>query len=514
MTDLLAPEREPTEPGGPPGTSPSRRNPRRGPDKPAASGWFRAVWRWHFFASFLVVPILLLLATTGLIYLLRFQLEPLMHPDLMKVDTPRAAGIAQPYVTQLSRVEQAYPGSTAVSLAEPREEGSPTIVSITTADGASRDVYVSPYGPEVLGSLDPDTTLSGYAIRLHGELMAGPWGDHVIELGACWAFVMALTGYYLFVRGFRARRRARKAERRGAKLRYRHGLIGAVAGSRSAHPPGDRAAVDRVLGREGADLRHRAGLLDVEHRPGAQSDPTSTLDESLPHSHQQDVPWAMGDSEVPQSAPPQDGETSVANVDTAIAVADQQGLRHPMTVALPAPDDATGVFSVIGYAFDAPSDEKTVHVGRYGGEVDSTYGFADYPLLAKVVSQGIGLHEGRSLGLWSFWGVRADVPRGDDHVPHRAPDVVAPPPTGAARIGAPRGRMPLKATPLLVDRPRRAGDLPAPVRHLAAGRAPARPAGPAPGPPPVRLVRHRMTTTTAHSTPTHTTSLTTQGATP
>ena len=75
-----------------------------------------------------------------------------------------------------------------------------------------------------------------------------------------------------------------------------------------------------------------------------------------------------------------------------------------MTVALPAPDDATGVFSVIGYAFDAPSDEQTVHVGRYGGEVESTYGFADYPLLAKVVSQGIGLHEGRSLGRWSFWG--------------------------------------------------------------------------------------------------------------
>ena len=78
-----------------------------------------------------------------------------------------------------------------------------------------------------------------------------------------------------------------------------------------------------------------------------------------------------------------------------------------MTVALPAADD--GVFSVIGYAFDAPSDERTVHVDRYGGEVVSTYGFDDYPALAKVVSQGIGLHEGRSLGPVVVLGLGADV---------------------------------------------------------------------------------------------------------
>ena len=81
--------------------------------------------------------------------------------------------------------------------------------STVAPDGAAEDVYVNPYGAEVLGSLDPDRTLSGYAVRLHGELMAGPWGDHVIELGACWAVVMAISGYYVFFRGWRARRRAR-----------------------------------------------------------------------------------------------------------------------------------------------------------------------------------------------------------------------------------------------------------------------------------------------------------------
>ncbi len=91
-----------------------------------------------------------------------------------------------------------------------------------------------------------------------------------------------------------------------------------------------------------------------------------------------------------------------------------------------------------------------MHVDQYGGTVVSTYGYDDYPLLAKVVSQGIGLHEGRSLGLWSFWGsalmclaVIFMCVTGPLMWWRRRPK-------GAAQLGAPRGRMPLRSTPLLV----------------------------------------------------------------
>ena len=134
-------------------------------------------------------------------------------------------------------------------------------------------------------------------------------------------------------------------------------------------------------------------MWSLDH--GAQSKPSSTLDESLPHSHAE-VPWALQKSEVPKGARP-GADVPVANLDTAVAVGEREGLRHPMTVAIP--DGDRGTFSAIGYAFDQPSDERTVHVDRYGGKVRATYGYDDYPLLAKVVSQGIGLHEGRSLGL-------------------------------------------------------------------------------------------------------------------
>ena len=428
----------------PPGSNQGRRRTQ------AAGGLFRAVWRWHFFAAFVVVPVLLVLATTGLIYLFRFQLEPLLHPGLIRVDTPGGNAVAQPYDVQQHAVAEAHPRATIVSMTEPRESGDSTVFSVVQPDGSGRDVFVNPYTAEVLGALNPDTTVSGYAKRIHGELMLGPWGDHVIELGACWAVVMALTGYYLFVRGWRARRRMRKSGRPGARLRSRHGVVGALVGVGLLTLLVSGLPWTGWWGTKVQELATDRGTSMWSTDPGALSDPTSTLDESLPHSHSTDVPWAMGGSEVPRSSKGKGagGEVSVANLDTALVVADRAGLRHPMTVALPS--DESGVFSVIGYAFDAPSDERTVHVDRYGGQVVSTYGFDDYPALAKVVSQGIGLHEGRSFGLWSFWGAALMCVAvifmclsGPLMWWRRRP-------RGAATLGAPRGRMPLRASPLLV----------------------------------------------------------------
>lgn len=401
-----------------------------------ASGWFRAFWRWHFYASFLVVPVLLVLASTGLTYLLRFQLEPLLHADLMKVEQPADMDFTQPYDAQLKAVEREYPDATVVSMAEPRDEGRSTVFSVVTPDGEPREVFVNPWGAEVLGSLDPDTTLSGYAVRIHADLMAGTWGDRLVELAVCWAIVMALTGYYLFwkMRGMR--------KKRPKSLRARHGRLGAFVGVALLFLMVSGLPWTGVWGEQVQRLATDRGTSMWSNDPGALSDPVSTLDESLPHSHQ--VPWGSGKSEVPTSGNAHEG-TSQANLDTALLVADREGLRHPMTVALPASKD--GVYSVIGYAFDAPSDEQTVHVGRFGGEVVSTYGYDDYPALAKVVAQGIGLHEGRSLGLFSFWlsfamcvGVIASCITGPLMWWRRRP---------ARSVGAPRGRMPIRTTPLL-----------------------------------------------------------------
>lgn len=407
-----------------------------------STGLFRAFWRWHFYASFLVIPILFVLATTGLIYLFRFQLEPMLHADLMTVQQPPGL-VAQPYDTQLQEVRAAFPDATVVSMTEPSAPNRSTVFSVDTK-GGNRDVFVDPYEGKVLGSLNPDRTLSGVAILLHGELMAGRFGDAVIEIAACWGIVMALTGYYLFIRGRVARARRRAAGAAGAVLRSRHGRTGAALGLGLLFLVVSGLPWTGFWGAKTQELATSHGTSFWGEDPGALSNPTSTLDESLPHSHT--VPWALGKTEVPRSDPSNRTE-SVATVDTAIEVGRRNGLRSPMTVALPS--DAKGVFSAIGYAFDNPAQERTLHVDQYGGRVVSTYGYKDYPELAKVVAQGIALHEGRRLGLFNFWlttafclGVMFMCVTGPMMWWRRRPKGKA--------LGAPRGRLPLRTPGLAV----------------------------------------------------------------
>jgi uncharacterized iron-regulated membrane protein len=247
--------------------------------------------------------------------------------------------------------------------------------------------------------------------------------------------VSAITGYSVFGRGRRARRRARN------RLRSRHALLGSVVGVGLLALLVTGLPWTGFWGEKVQQLATSQGSSMWSTDPGAVSDPTSTLDESLPHSHA--VPWALGGSERPRSTGDEEG--SVANVDTAVEVASREGLRHPMTVALPSGED--GTFSVIGYAFDDPTAERTVHVDRFGGGVVSTYGYDDYPALAKVVAQGIGLHEGRSFGLVNFWAsalfclaVVAMCVTGPLMWWRRRPR--------GATLGAPRGRLPVR-TPWL-----------------------------------------------------------------
>ncbi|MEV6412554.1 PepSY domain-containing protein [Kribbella sp. NPDC051718] len=407
------------------------------------AGLFRAFWRWHFYASFLVIPVVLVLAVTGLIYLFRFQIEPALHADLMKVQQP--AGLrAQQYDAQLAEVKKAFPDASVLSMTEPSGPDRSTVFSVETAEGATRDVFVDPYQGEVLGSLDPDSTLSGGAILLHGELMAGRWGDAVIEIGACWALVMAITGYYLFVRGRVARARRRTAEAAGAVLRSRHALTGSVLGVGLLFLIVSGLPWTGFWGAKVQQFATSQGSSMWGEDPGALSNPTSTLDESLPHSHA--VPWALGESKVPKSDPNQD-RRSVATIDTAVVVGAQNGLARPLTIALPSGEE--GVYSVIGYAFRNPAKERTLHVDQFGGQVVSTYGYQDYPLLARTVAQGIALHEGRRLGTANMvlttafcLGVIFMCVSGPLMWWRRRPKA-------AGAVGAPRGRLPLKATPVL-----------------------------------------------------------------
>jgi hypothetical protein len=46
---------------------------------------FRAVWRWHFYAGLLVIPILAMLSLTGIVYLFKPQIDSVFYGNQIHV---------------------------------------------------------------------------------------------------------------------------------------------------------------------------------------------------------------------------------------------------------------------------------------------------------------------------------------------------------------------------------------------------------------------------------------------
>jgi len=162
--------------------------------KPPGSRWYNAVWRWHFYAAMLCVPFVLWLACTGTLYVWKPQIEALLDRPY---DNLVQTGPRLPAETQVAKALAAVPGSQLhkFQLPEGPSEASRIIVG---KDGIETRVYLNPYTGAVLKTVGEEDQLMRVIFHLHGELMAPPWGSWLVEIAACWAIVMLLTGLYLW----------------------------------------------------------------------------------------------------------------------------------------------------------------------------------------------------------------------------------------------------------------------------------------------------------------------------
>jgi uncharacterized iron-regulated membrane protein len=171
------------------------------PAEAPTNRFYRTVWRWHFYAGLFVIPFMLMLATTGIIYLFKPQLDALMYHNQMFV---QPAGTMLPYTQQLEVAQTHYPDATVAKVTPSVTPNRSTEVELTTADEHTLTIFVNPYTGQVLGDRDEDHNLQSVARKLHGELMIGKIGDYLVELAACWGLVLLITGLYLWLprRGF------------------------------------------------------------------------------------------------------------------------------------------------------------------------------------------------------------------------------------------------------------------------------------------------------------------------
>lgn len=154
---------------------------------------YRTIWRWHFYAGLFVIPFVLILSATGAAYLFKPQLDRWEERAWRGLPTERAVDADAQVAAALS----AFPGGSFHYYRVPQAPGDAAIVHLGLADGAMRDVAVSPQG-RVIGSANPDDRISAWLARIHGSLLIGRTGGLIVELAASWAIVMILTGLYLW----------------------------------------------------------------------------------------------------------------------------------------------------------------------------------------------------------------------------------------------------------------------------------------------------------------------------
>lgn len=154
----------------------------------------RTLWRWHFYAGLFCIPFVIVLALSGSVYLFKPQIEAAL-------DRPYAglalAGPARLPSEIADAATAAVPGATlrAYQLPETTTEA----VKVQVSQGHRLTwVYVRPDTLTPLKIVDEDDRLMRVMFRLHGELLMGERGSLLVELAACWAIVMILTGLALW----------------------------------------------------------------------------------------------------------------------------------------------------------------------------------------------------------------------------------------------------------------------------------------------------------------------------
>lgn len=372
--------------------------------------FYRTVWRWHFYAGLFVIPFMLVLATTGIIYLFKPQLDALMYHRQIFV---LPEGVMLPYTQQLKAASQAYPDANVSKFTPNIAPNRSAEVTVTYSDERNLTIFVNPYTGKILGDRDEDKNLQSVARKIHAELMIGKLGDYLVELAACWALVLLITGLYLWL------------------PRDRFTVLGTLI-------PRLWSKNKRVFWRDLHAVTGFYGVLlvgfliltglpwsgfwgetfaQVSSRfPAQMSDkvPQSTVLTSSLNQHGHVVPWAVEQLPMPQSStsghahhagPSGAGSTTSVegvspgtpvNLDSVVALAQAKGAPTGFSVSFP--EDKTSVYTVSAFPND-PTREMTMHIDQYSGKVLADIRWQDYGLVPKAVEMGIAIHMGKYFGL-------------------------------------------------------------------------------------------------------------------
>lgn len=366
----------------------------------ASSAFYRAAWRWHFYAGLYVVPFLLMLSITGLIMVYGNSIETRFGEKHFIT----ASGEEHSVVAQAKAAEASIPGGKVTMYVAPVTPDRGSIFAVESK-GIQNIVAVDPYSAKVLGSLVKDDTWFYWANDIHGTFFMGVVGDRLIEIAAGLGIVLVVTGLFLWWP-------------RDGKSLFRVLVPNLTARGRLFWKELHAAIgfyISIVLffflltgmawtGIWGEKLVQAWSTFPAEKWDNVPL--SGKTHAEMNHGPLHEVPWGLEQTKLPESGS-QAGVTGTpegvsVNLDSVVTLARQIGFANQFRVNLP--KDAEGVYSISADSMDGDTEnpwaDRTIHVDQYTGKILAEIKFADYSWGAKSMAVGTALHQG-DLGLWN-----------------------------------------------------------------------------------------------------------------
>jgi uncharacterized iron-regulated membrane protein len=357
---------------------------------------YQAIWRWHFYAGLICLPILVSLAVTGALYLFKDEINVVVHRDILVVEPDGDVGLLPAAIVALA--EQSA-GGTAVAYVAPPSADRSARVHVATPSGTSRDIFVDPYRGKILGDLPQgdygNLPFINLIRHLHSMEYFGWLGNRIVEIVAGWTLILVSTGIYLWwPRGqnggvVTVRTSATNKRRFWRDL---HAVTGVFAGAVIFFLAATGMPWTGFWGEHFKNAVNTAGL----GYPQGFWYPVQASRPPAGHAHGQTA-WILEGAPVPVAAPVR---SDAIGIDAAVRKFTEIGIARGYTVTLPT--GPSGVYSATVVP-DLVAEARTVHLDQYTGEVLFDAGFADFGVLAQAIELGTSIHTGQQFGRLNQW---------------------------------------------------------------------------------------------------------------
>lgn len=376
---------------------------------PSASGLYRRVWRWHFFAGLLCLPFIFSLALTGAVYLFNQELDDVVYRSLLVRDEAAINAHAAPLPPGelIARAEREE-GGVAKMLQWPADIRHTVQVDVQKADGAVRQVFLDPASGAVAGSMAESDRLMSLVKRIHSLTVAGKAGNVLIEVVAGWVIVLVLSGAYLWWPRGRKQGVVRIRPQAQGRVWWRdlHAVTGAFG-----------AVVILFLALSGMPWSIVWGAQVnswlTAHGLGVPDGTWSNLPRSnTPVTALGTIPWSQERQMLPASHAGHAGHETASHhaadvmaqppapsaigPDRAAAIFAAAGMNDAYRLVLPR--GPSGVYSAVRLR-SAHASQRVIHLDQYSGKILMDLGPGDVGAVARVTEWGVSVHQGIEYGL-------------------------------------------------------------------------------------------------------------------